>query len=245
MKRVAILQARMGSTRLPGKILKPILGKPMLAYQLERLGRCRQLDQFIVATTTNPADDTLAAFCETVSIPVYRGSEQDVLRRYYEAAVNTQADCVVRLTGDCPLIDPSVVDSVILAFQSAEPAVDYASNTLERTFPRGLDVEVFSVEALAKAHRTATESYEREHVTPYIYRHPETFKLLQHRQIKDYSHLRWTVDTPEDFALIEKILTAFYPQNPLFSHTDVLDLLAKHPEWNQINAHVEQVKVPD
>ena len=245
MKRVAILQARMGSTRLPGKILKPILGKPMLAYQLERVQRCHNIDQLIVASTINPADNPLASFCEALAIPLYRGSEQDVLDRYHNAAIQTAADVIIRLTGDCPLIDPGVVDAVIELYQNAQPAADYVSNTLERTFPRGLDVEVFSSIALETAHKRALESHEREHVTPYIYRHPERFELRQYRQTQDYNRLRWTVDTPEDFELIEKVITALYPSSPAFSQADVLDLLDKNPTWASINAHVEQVKVPE
>jgi len=168
-----------------------------------------------------------------------------VLTRYYEAAAQENADIVIRLTGDCPLIDPSVVDAVIRAYQTAQPNIDYVSNTLERTFPRGLDIEVFSFATLEKAYRTATEPYEREHVTPYIYRHPEQFKLQQHQQDQDHSSLRWTVDTPEDFELIEKILTALYPKNPVFSQQDILDLLTFNPQWHHINAHVEQIKLPE
>ncbi len=245
MKRVAILQARMGSTRLPGKILKPILGKPMLAYQLERLQRCRHIDQLIVASTIIPADDPLATFCEALAIPLYRGSEQDVLARYHDAAIHTAADVIIRLTGDCPLIDPAVVDAVIETYQNTQPEADYVSNTLERTFPRGLDVEVFSSAVLEKAHKHATEPHEREHVTPYIYRHPAQFRLRQYRQTQCYSHLRWTVDTPEDFELVEKVITALYPSNPDFSQADVLELLDKNPTWASINAHVEQIKLPE
>lgn len=242
MKRVAILQARMTSTRLPGKILIPVLGKPLLAYEVERLQLCKNIDELLIATTTNAQDDAVVDFCDRFQLSCFRGSEPDVLARFHGAARQAQADMIVRVTGDCPLIDPVVVDAVIAAYEAGQ--ADYVSNTLERTFPRGLDVEVFSAEALEKCHREAQEPTEREHVTPYIYRHPERFVIQQHQQAANHSDLRWTVDTPEDFELIRLILEALYPVKPDFGVADVLAILVQHPEWQRINAHIEQIKLP-
>jgi spore coat polysaccharide biosynthesis protein SpsF len=239
-----ILQARMGSGRLPGKVLMPVLGKPLLAYELERLQRVDNADALLVATTRLPEDDAIAALCAESGVPCHRGSETDVLDRYCQAAREVGAGRIVRVTGDCPLIDPEVVGAVIDAFDAAalsrEPA-DYLSNTLERTFPRGLDVEVFSRDALETAWREAVDPAEREHVTPFIYRRPERFRIQQYRQAVNRSHLRWTVDVPEDFRLVETILTHLYPEKPDFGQEDVLRLLGRHPAWSAINAHVEQV----
>lgn len=242
MKILAILQARMTSTRLPGKILKPVLGKPLLHYELERLRRCPSITQLIVATTTNFQDDPVAALCEAEDLACYRGSEHDVLGRFYQAALPYQPDAILRVTGDCPLLDPQVVEGILHAYMN-EGSVDYVSNSLERTFPRGLDAEVFSFWALEAAHREATDPIEREHVTPFLYRNPERFRLKQHKQSPNLSHHRWTVDTPEDFELIANILSSIYLANPDFTQADVLALLEKRPDWLAINAHIEQIKV--
>lgn len=241
MSTVIILQARMTSTRLPGKVLMPVLGKPLLTYQLERLNRVARADKIVVATTVNATDDSVAALCAELGIACHRGSEMDVLGRYYEAALQAGAETVVRITGDCPLMDPAVVDRVIEEYQGG--SADYVSNTLERTYPRGLDVEVFSFSALEEAWRYGRSPAEREHVTPYIYRHPESYVLGNVRNARDLSHHRWTVDTPEDFQLVKKILTLLYPVQPHFGMAQVEALLAEHPDWYEINAHIEQVKV--
>jgi spore coat polysaccharide biosynthesis protein SpsF len=240
---VIIVQARMTSTRLPGKVLMPVLGKPLLAYEIERLKQCQLADGLMVATTINATDDPVVALCETLAVPVFRGSESDVLSRYYGAAQQANAQTVVRVTADCPLIDPTVIDRVINHFQSEKEALDYASNTLARTFPRGLDAEVFSLSALAIAHREATEAAHREHVTPFFYQQPNRFKLASIEAPENYSQHRWTVDTPEDFELIQRILEVLYPQNQHFTTQDVLAVLAKNRDWAQLNAHIEQVKV--
>lgn len=241
-----ILQARMGSSRLPGKVLMPVLGKPLLAYELERLQRVDNADTVLVATTRLPEDDAIAALCAETGVSCHRGSDADVLDRYYQAAQEVGAKRIVRVTGDCPLIDPEVVSAVIDAFDAAalsrEPA-DYLSNTLERTFPRGLDVEIFSRDTLETAWKEAIDPAEREHVTPFIYRHPNRFRIQQYRQAVNRSHLRWTVDVPDDFRLVETILTHLYPDKPDFSQEDILRLLGGHPAWLAINAHVEQVRL--
>lgn len=237
---VVIMQARMGATRLPGKPLKMVMDKPLIAYQVERLQQARSVSEIVIATTTNPQDQQIVDWCTSHSIPYYRGSESDVLDRYYGAAQEFDADVIVRITADCPLIDPDILDQVINFYLDHRPDYDYVSNSLERTYPRGLDTEVFSFEVLEKAAREATDDEEREHVTPYIYRHPEKFSLACCRNNRDESRHRWTVDTSEDFALIKNILEALYPQNRQFRMNDVLDLLKKHPEWVAINSHIQQ-----
>jgi spore coat polysaccharide biosynthesis protein SpsF len=239
--RVMIVQARMSSTRLPGKVLQPIAGKPMLGWQLDQLAAVRNCDRMVVATTTNPEDDALAALSRERGIACYRGSEHDVLGRYAEAARACDARTVIRICGDCPLMDPEVVDAVIACYQEGPPA-DYVSNTCEKTFPLGCGAEVFSMEALAAAHAEAREPVEREHVTPFFYRRPERFRIRQHKQDRDESHWRWTVDTPEDFDFVTRILTAIGPRHP-FRRADVFAVLEQHPEWREINAHVRQVIV--
>lgn len=237
--RVAIIcQARMTSTRLPGKVLLPVLGRPLLAYQLERLQRVRNADTLVVATTSNASDDAIVALCQQLGVATWRGSEHDVLARYADAAAAQHADVVVRVTSDCPLLDPAVVEQAIVAYRAGD--CDYVSNSLQRTFPRGMDVEVFSAAALARAQAEASTPAEREHVTPYIYHHPDCFRLKTLCYPQDQSQHRWTVDTPEDFALIERLLTALYPAQPLFTLEDALALIAQHPEWSALNAHVEQ-----
>lgn len=236
-----IVQARMTSTRLPGKVLKPIGGRPMLSYQLERLRRVRFANRIIVATTTNSTDDPIVALCEDDAVDCIRGPELDVLARYFEATSRFGATTVVRLTSDCPLIDPDLVDNAIHAFSSG--GFDYLSNMLEPTWPYGMAVEVFSAATLAEAYSEAREDAEREHVTPFIYWRPSRYRLKSLTMSPNLSHHRWTVDTPEDFELVRRILEALYPRQPRFEMSDVLALLAAHPDWEEINRHVMQKTV--
>lgn len=233
-----VVQARLGSTRLPGKVLRPVLGRPLLEYQLERLDRIEHPHVTALATTVDPRDDPLVRFAAERDIQVIRGPENDVLARYAVAVRELGATVVVRVTGDCPLLDPMVADAVIDRFMVGD--VDYASNTIRRTYPRGLDVEVFSADVLAIAAREATLEWDREHVTPYIYGHPGRFRLAQVIADVDLSAERWTVDTPEDFGLVEWIIGALYPDHPTFSWLDVMTLLDRHPERRRVNAHVAQ-----
>ena len=237
MKIVAIIQARMGSTRLPGKVLKDLGGQTMLGCVINRLRRSQLIDELLVATTDLRSDDPIAAECRRCSVPVSRGDEKDVLDRYLRAAQLSKAEVVVRITADCPLIDPQVTDKVIKGFLDALP--DYASNTLERSYPRGLDTEVFSFGALALASKQAHEPYEREHVTPYIYQHPKEFRLLSVRGSDDYSAHRWTVDTPEDLEFLRSVYSKFKPGD-FFSGWDVLALLDREPELSMLNRSVVQ-----
>lgn len=240
MKTVIIVQARMTSTRLPGKVMKRVLGKPLLEYQLERLQRVKLADEIVIATTTNQTDEPIVELCNSLSVACFRGSEDDVLSRYYGAATAHKADLVVRVTSDCPLIDPQVIDTVIDYCLQNQSHYDYVSNSLERTYPRGMDTEVFSFSTLQQAFGEATAQPDREHVTPFIYRQPARYRLGHVIYSEDCSHHRWTVDTPEDFELIQKIIEAIYPRKPNFTLEDCLSLLKKHPEWYIINSHVSQ-----
>jgi len=243
MKVVALIQARMGSTRLPGKVLKPLCGRPVLAHVLERVHLCRRLDDVWVATSNHSADDAIANACRDWEVPCFRGSEDDVLDRFYSAANAAEAETVVRITADCPLFDGWLLEDMLRVFTETNTPVvkvDYLSNVLERRYPRGLDAEIFTFAALAQAHREAQQPREREHVTPYIYGHPDIFRLYSYKGPEDWSHYRWTLDTPEDWALIEAIYQALYRPETPFTTQQVLDLLRSRPELAQINATVQQ-----
>ncbi|MDZ8221576.1 MULTISPECIES: glycosyltransferase family protein [unclassified Nostoc] len=242
MKTVIIVQARMTSTRLPRKVLKKVLDKPLLEYQIERLKRVKLADEIVIATTINSTDLPIIELCDRLLIPYFRGSEEDVLGRYYGAAKEHHADVVVRVTSDCPLIDPQVIDKVIQFYLEHKYEYDYVSNCLERSYPRGMDTEVFSFIALHQAFVEATAQPDREHVTPFIYMHPERYRFAQVVSSENQSSHRWTVDTEDDFELIKRIIEALYPQIPKFSLGDCLDLLRQYPDWSLINAHVEQKK---
>jgi len=243
MKTVAIVQARMGSTRLPGKVMMTAAGDPLLEHLLMRLRRSKRADDIVVATTELEKDDPVASLAKRLGVNVWRGSEDDVLARYHGAALNASADAIIRVTGDCPLIDPAIVDLVASKFLDSQSTIDYASNTLERTYPRGLDCEVFSFAALEEAHLKATDPMEREHVTPYIWRRPERFRIAQVTQDRDLSGHRWTVDTPEDFELVRRLLEALVPVRLDFNLEDILAVLEDHPDWLRINADVPQKEV--
>jgi spore coat polysaccharide biosynthesis protein SpsF len=231
---VGVLQARTGSSRLPGKVLRPLAGKPMLERQLERLRRARAIDRLVVATSDDPQDEAIAALCGRTGTACFRGSLLDVLDRCYRAAAPYAPDHVVRLTGDCPLCDPELVDRVVA--RHLEGGYDYVSNTLVPTFPDGLDVEIMRYSCLETAWREAALPSQREHVTPFIHGQPARFRLGLVRNDTDLSALRWTVDEPEDFALVERIYEALYPAKPDFGTRDILALLDARPElrdWNR------------
>lgn len=240
MKVVAIIQARMGSTRLPGKVLKKVLGKPLLAYQLERVGRSTKIDEIVVATTCHSGDNPIISLCQELDIAWYRGSEEDVLDRYFRTAMIARADIIVRLTADCPLIDPFQIDKVIETYLQHDHPYRFVSNTLKRTFPRGLDTEVFSFGALKKTHQEAINPIDREHVTRYMLHHPDLFPFVNVSSSTNYSHHRWTVDTIEDYRLIKRILEEIYPRNPKFTFSDTLKVLEENPEWQLINTSIQQ-----
>jgi len=240
MKVVAIIQARMGSTRLPGKVMKKILGKPVILWDLDRVSLSKLIDEIVVAIPYVEENDVIVDTIKEYNdkIIIARGSEDDVLDRYYQAALQTNADVIVRITSDCPLIDPVVIDNVIEHFSDND--CDYCSNSLTRTYPRGLDTEVFSFKALETAWNEATKDYEREHVTPYVIENPVKFKLLNVANDIDLSHLRWTLDTKNDFEFISAVYKRIYPKKQLFLMDDVLELLDREPELIDINRHIEQ-----
>ncbi|MGZ6048280.1 MAG: cytidylyltransferase domain-containing protein [Phenylobacterium sp.] len=214
---LAILQARMTSSRLPGKVMAPVLGEPMIGRQVERLRRARRIDMLVVATSVDPSDDLLATYCEGLGLAVYRGPLDDVLERFRgAAALLPGADAVVRLTADCPLADPDLIDQVIEHHHAVD--ADYTSNTLgTRTYPHGLDAEVVRTQVLLEAADRATDPYEREHVTPYIYRRPEIYKLAGVARHDSRAALRWTVDLPEDLAFVRDVYAKLYPFDPAFT----------------------------
>ncbi|MFC9541768.1 cytidylyltransferase domain-containing protein [Lysinibacillus sp. NPDC056959] len=242
MKIVAIIQARMGSTRLPGKILKTVNNKPLLSYQIERLQQSRYINDLVIATTIEEQDDLIVGFCKRNQVLYFRGAEQDVLARYYETAKAFNADAIVRITSDCPIIDVQVVDKTIRYFIDNKN-FDYISNTIERTYPRGQDTEIFSFAALEKAYNEAILEKEREHVTAYFYTNPKMFKIGSIKSEIDYSRYRWTVDTEEDFNLIKNIIENLYCENPNFTLKDTVQLMEENPDWFYINAHIEQKKL--
>lgn len=238
MRVVAVIQARMGSTRLPGKALSDLAGEPMLARVVNRSRRAKMIDEVVVATTNELRDETIVELCNISSVACFRGCEDDVLDRYHQAAKAHKADVVVRITSDCPLIEPEIIDLVVRPFVDGE-SFDYVSNTLlPRSYPRGLDVEVIGFEALARAWREDKSPASREHVTPYIYRHPDSFRLSPVVNDRDLSSMRWTVDTSDDLAFVRRIYHNF--GHDQFSWRDVLTLLNAHPEWLDINRHVTQ-----
>jgi spore coat polysaccharide biosynthesis protein SpsF len=232
----AIIQARTGSTRLPGKVLADIDGRSMLWHVVERTRAAELLDDVIVATTTKTADDAIVAFCREHNVHCFRGSEMDVLDRYYCAARQYGSQAVVRITSDCPLIDPEIIDKVVRAFLLEPP--DYASNCLVRTYPRGLDTEVISFQALQSAWREARQGYQRTHVTPYIYENPGRFRTLSVTGEEDWSAHRWTVDTPEDLEFVRAIYARRQGRNFLLS--DVLRLIDREPQLADLNRSVPQ-----
>lgn len=230
----------MGSTRLPGKVLQQLAGEAMLVRVVERLRRANLIDEVLVATTDRASDDALVAECQRYSVAVFRGDENDVLDRYFKAAQSAKAEIVVRITSDCPLIDPEVTDKTIQAFMDNSP--DYASNTLVRTYPRGLDTEVISMAALTRAWQRAQRPYEREHVTPYIFEHPAEFTCLPVIGDQDYSSHRWTVDTPEDFEFVQVIYERLKSKGE-FSWREVLGVVEREPELLELNRCVVQKPV--
>lgn len=239
----AIIQARMNSTRLPQKVLKEVVGKPLLELLIERLRCCRYLDDIIIATTVGPVDDPIQKMADRLDVKSMRGSDEDVLGRFYEAAKMFNVDHIVRITADCPLIDPVIVDQLIEAYMDFEQGVaryDYLSNTLIPTFPDGLDVEVFSFKVLEKLHHLSTHQYQREHVCTYLVEHPEEFRIKNVVYHENLSELRWTLDNPEDYELINAIYEALYPVKKIFLFEDILKFLEMDPHLKLINKNFKR-----
>ena len=242
MNVAAIIQARMASTRLPGKVLAEVGGRSMLEQVCRRVARAETIGRVLVATTTEPADEAIVAECGRIGLECFRGSEADVLDRYCRAAEAAEADVVVRITSDCPLIDPGVIDEVAGRFLAERP--DYASNTLTRTWPRGLDTEAIAATALARAGRQATEPHQRSHVTPYVYEHPEAFRLLEVRGPGDNGDARWTVDQPEDLRFVREVYRRL-GGSVTFTWEDVMGLVAREPALAEINRDVHQKSITE
>ena len=234
MKIVALVQARMGSTRLPNKVMKPIGGIPMIELLLTRLSQAKELDQIVVATSVDERNQPLVEHARKLGYACEQGSEGDVLDRFVQAARAFHADVVVRITGDCPLVDPELVDEVIRRFKTA--GVDYFSNTNPPTYPDGLDIEVCSFNVLEQASQETSKPFDREHVTPYLREHGR-FKTASMQHIEDLSALRWTVDEPADFTVIEKVFQYFHPRTE-FSWLEVLNLQQQQPDIFNINQHL-------
>jgi spore coat polysaccharide biosynthesis protein SpsF len=260
---VAIIQARMGSSRLPGKVLLDIAGRPMLSWVFERVRRSGLVDEVVLATTTDPSDDPVAAYCLSSGYAHIRGSLADVLDRYYQAACAHQAQVIVRVTADCPLIDPDLIDDVINVFLGAPPQIakrldiseaedgssritpypfDFAANRLpppfKRSYPIGMDVEVCSFQALERAWSEAKQAFEREHVMPYLYTQQGRFRFVQLQHGTDYGNLRWTVDTAQDLMLIQAIFQRL-PDPLTSSWLDVLEIIQRDPSLSDLNAQIE------
>lgn len=238
-----IIQARMTSTRLPGKVLRQVNNKPLLQYMVERLQRIQLADQIVIATTTNQTDDCIAELATRLDIGCFRGSEEDVLDRVLQAAKAFKIDIIVETTGDCPLIDPIESNKVIEKYLAND--VDYVSNVLQRTYPRGMDTQVFSTATLDKVAQETQDPIDREHVSYYIYQHPEQFNLANISAPSALNHpeVRLTVDTIEDATLIETLIKNLYADEPCPSLEVILKHLQENPKLLEINQHVEQKKV--
>jgi spore coat polysaccharide biosynthesis protein SpsF len=240
MNILAIIQARMGSSRLQGKVLMNLEGETVLGRVVGRLGRSREIDGIVVATTDATVDDAIVEACEGLGVAYFRGAEHDVLDRFYQAAHANAADVVVRVTSDCPLIDPKLVDDTVNIFRDQK--ADYASNVFPRTYPRGLDTEVFTIAALDRAWSEAREPHQREHVTPYFYENPRKFRQASMTGVADYSRYRWTLDTREDLELLRTIYSRFDDRDD-FSWQEVIHLMEREPELAELNSGVLQKSV--
>lgn len=247
---IVISQARTGSTRLPNKVLLKILGKEILLHFIDRVLAAKSVDHIIIATTDNPNDNVIAKLVKDYNkkVSVFRGSEEDVLDRYYQAAQAVKDNFentpnIIRITSDCSLIDPEVIDLHIYEFEKRK--VDYLSSRINnRTWPHGMELEVFTFKALKEAWQHAKKAADREHVTPYIYMTArDKFKLYELPFKEDLSYYRLTIDYIEDYYLIKKIFENLYPDNPIFDLTDIINLLRENPELTQINAKRINVKI--
>ncbi|MCB0344575.1 MAG: glycosyltransferase family protein [Bdellovibrionales bacterium] len=232
MNIIAIVQARLGSTRLPRKVLADLAGRPLIHHVFERVSASSKVTGSILATTDAPEDDELSNWALENQLLVFRGSQEDVLERFYYAALASNADIIVRITADDAFKDPQVIDSVVSALLSN--SAEYASNTIEPSFPEGVDVEVFRFDALERAHKTASRLFEREHVTPYIWQNPELFKLESVVNARDLSHMRWTIDTQADLDFARAVYYKLYQPGKVFLLEDIITLLESSPEISKL-----------
>ncbi len=238
---VAIVQARMSSTRLPGKVLKDIMGKPMLWHLIRRLQKSASIQKIVVATSFKEVDRPILQVAQKCGADVYAGSEDDVLDRYYRASRLFQADPIVRITADCPLIDPHVIDSTVKYYIANKEKIDYVSNAAIPTYPDGLDTEVFSFAALEKAWKEASSGSDREYPTMYIFRNRDKFRVANAANKEDLSHLRWTVDEERDFLFVTEIYKKLQKKDDtIFYMEDIIRLLKTHPELAQINQGIKR-----
>ncbi|WP_456273269.1 cytidylyltransferase domain-containing protein [Bacillus sp. AK031] len=244
MKIAAIIQARMGSTRLSGKVMKDIKGRTVLSHVIERVKQSNLIDEIIIATTVQERDNVIENEALKYDAKIYRGSEGDVLSRYYLAAKENNIDIIVRITSDCPVIDPNVIDKIVNYYLNESCAIvtNAGSDISQRTFPRGLDTEVFSIKVLEDAFINGQEKYHREHVTPYVYENNNN-KIHYYKNNVDYSKYRWTLDTKEDFELINEIYNRLYIGKHDFYLQDIIEIFKQDPKLFTINAHIEQKKI--
>lgn len=239
MKTVAIIQARCGSTRFPEKVFADLSGHPLIWHVVNRVRNASKVDEVVIATTTNPIDDKLYEWCIANSIPVNRGSENDVLNRFYETAKKFNADIVVRITADDPFKEPRLIDEAINSLITED--ADYVCNNFPPTYPEGTDVEVLTFDALEKQELNSSSDYEREHVTQYIYHNPKDFKMINLSNEEDLSYLRWTIDTEQDFEMVRKIYENLYSSDDrIFHMEEILSFLRNNPEVASMNSDVKR-----
>ncbi len=237
----AIIQARLGSTRLPGKLLRPIQGKALLEHVVLRVRAAKSIQNIVIAATTNVLDDPIVELAKKLSVTCYRGSEEDVLDRFYQAAKSVKATVIVRITPDDPFKDPEVIDKAVHLLTSSQPPLDYVANascdgSIVPTYPEGLDTEAFTMDCLTRMWTSASKPSEREHVTPYVFSHRSEFQIKSFANPIDLSSHRWTIDYENDFAFADAIYARLYPSKPLFLMNDILQLLAREPELAGINS---------
>ncbi len=238
MKIVTVIQARMSSTRLPGKVMLPILSKPLLIRMIERVTAATLVEDIVIATSTNTDDDAIDKLCEQEKIKCFRGHLTDLLDRHYQVGKKFGAEAVVKIPSDCPLIDPKVIDKVLQHYISNADKFDYVSNLHPATYPDGNDVEVVSFSALARAWKEAAKDFEREHTTPYIWENPDKFRIANvvwETGLNYSTTHRWTIDFDEDYQFIKNIFEELYPCNPTFSLNEILDLVERNPQLADIN----------
>jgi spore coat polysaccharide biosynthesis protein SpsF len=240
MKIVATIEARMTSSRLPGKVLLPVNGRPMLSYLVQRLRQAESIEEIVLATTTNPTDDILIGFAKQNNISFFRGSEQDVMLRVIGASESANADVIVEITGDCPIIDPFIVEQAIRMYR--KNPCDYLGNSIVRSYPDGMDTQVFSLDALRRSASMTNDPLDHEHVTLHIKNHPELFRII-HLVAPPNEHwpeLGLTLDEMDDYELLRKIIEHFGNTHPFFTCREVVSLLKESPEWVAINRHVKR-----
>lgn len=238
MNVAAIIQARVGSTRLPNKVLKEIAGRTVLEHVINRVKAASKIDDIIVATTVNKEDRKIVKICNDLGCSVFCGSEEDVLDRYYQAAKSFKVRHIVRITADCPLIDSSIIDEVV--GKHLKEQADYTANVIKETYPDGLDVEVFTFNSLKKAFMNAQLLSEREHITPYIRKHREVFKIVNVEYSENLSDKRWTLDEEADYQFIKYVYKGLFNKNPLFGMKEIIEFLKENPEIEKLNMHISR-----